>query len=96
MIAATLGVGTLTFPYIIMENGLIGGSLLVLFGALVSYYTGLLVVICQDYTGKFRLQDIAQALFGRKMALLTSIAYLSCLLGFVTSNIVYVILEYKF
>ena len=45
LIAATLGAGTLTFPYAVKENGVIFGTFLILFGAMISYYTGMLLVI---------------------------------------------------
>ena len=45
LIALTMGAGTLTIPYIISLNGLIFGSFLIVFGALISYYTGMLLVL---------------------------------------------------
>lgn len=42
--AATVGAGTLTLPYIISLTGLAFGTMLVIFGAVLSYYTGLLIV----------------------------------------------------
>lgn len=88
--AATLGAGTLTFPYAIKENGVVWGAILVIFGALVSYYTGMLLVICSNHTNRHRFEDIADALFGRRMSIFTSIMNLLCLMGFIMSYIVYV------
>ena len=38
LIAATLGAGTITLPYIAAENGIVLAVILVIFGALISYY----------------------------------------------------------
>jgi amino acid permease len=52
LIAVTLGTGTITFPYAVMMNGIVWGTMLILIGALVSYYTGMLLVI----TSKFKYE----------------------------------------
>lgn len=44
LIAATLGSGTISFPYAVMMNGYILGPLLIIMGACISYYTGMLIV----------------------------------------------------
>ena len=90
MIAATLGAGTISFPYAIMMNGIIWGSLLILFGASISVYTGWLLVKCSEHTGKYRYEDFAIYLYGPKMAVATSIINILTLLGFIMSYIVYV------
>lgn len=60
LIAATLGAGTLTFPYAIMMNGIAWGTVLVIIGALISYYSGMLLVKCSNYTNKHRYEDYAE------------------------------------
>lgn len=92
LVACTLGAGTLTFPYAIKENGIVWGTILVIFGALVSYYTGMLLVITSNHTQRHRYEDMADALFGRKMSIFTSIMNLLCLMSFIMSYIVYVII----
>ncbi|CDW80480.1 UNKNOWN [Stylonychia lemnae] len=89
LVAATLGAGTLTFPYAIMQNGIAWGSILVVLGAMISYYTGMLLVIVSNHTNRHRYEDHAEILFGRKMAIFTSIMNLFCLMGFIMSYIVY-------
>ena len=44
LMSAILGAGILTLPYAVYANGLILGPLLILIGALLSYYTGYLLV----------------------------------------------------
>ena len=44
LIAVTMGAGTLTIPYIVSLNGILFGSLLIIMGALLSYYSGMLLV----------------------------------------------------
>jgi amino acid permease len=83
LVAATLGAGTLTFPYAIMMNGIAWGTFLVIFGAAISYYTGMLLVICSNHTGRHRYEDMALVLYGKRMAMITSIMNLLCLMGFI-------------
>ena len=90
LIAATLGSGTLAFAYAVMMNGYVLGPLLIIFGALVSYYTGMLIVKCSVKTGRTRYEDIALAIYGPRWAFWTSVLNLGCLMGFTFSYIVYV------
>jgi amino acid permease len=88
LIAATVGAGTLAFPYAIMRNGIAFGTFLICMGALISYYSGMLLVEASNYTLKHRYEDMSRALYGKKFAKLTSICNLACLLGFAVSFIV--------
>ena len=54
-----MGSGNITLAYAIMKNGYILGPLIVAFGALLSYYTSMLLVKSADFTGKVRYEDIA-------------------------------------
>lgn len=96
LIAATLGAGTLTFSYCVAMNGIVLGCILIILGAMVSIYTGMLIVKCSIATGRYRYEDIALALYGQKAARMTSFINLACLLGFTTSYIVYVSVYGKF
>ena len=73
-----------------MKNGYILGPILIILGAVNSYYTAMLMVKCSENTGKTRFEDIALKLYGPKMSKLTSILNLICLNGFTFSFIVYV------
>ena len=44
LMAACLGAGILTIPYTMYANGMVLGSLLIIIAALLSYYTGYLLV----------------------------------------------------
>ena len=44
MLSAILGAGLLTLPFAVYINGLIFGPILIILGALMSYYTGYLLV----------------------------------------------------
>ena len=90
LVAATLGAGTLTFAFAIKENGIAWGTILIIFGALISYYTGMLLVTASSYTNRTRFEDIAEALSGKRFAFFTSLMNLLCLISFVMSYIVYV------
>jgi amino acid permease len=58
-------------------------------GAVVSIYTGMLIVIVSNKTKKNRYEDMATHLYGRKMFIVTSIANLICLCSFVVSYIAF-------
>lgn len=90
LIAATLGSGIIGFAYAIMKNGTVFGPLIIILGALLSYYTGMLIVKCAAATGKTRYEDIALSLFGPTMAKVTSWLNLICLIGFTLSYVVFV------
>lgn len=90
LIAATLGSGTISFSYAIAANGIILGSILIILGAVVSYYTGMLLVIASNHTGRTRYEDIAQKLYGNRCKNITVVLNLLCLCGFSMSYIVYI------
>mmetsp|Transcript_93983 Transcript_93983/g.129442 ORF Transcript_93983/g.129442 Transcript_93983/m.129442 type:complete len:205 (-) Transcript_93983:484-1098(-) len=73
-----------------MENGIGLGCILIVLGAATSYYTGMLLVLCSNYTGRHRYEDIALKLYGPKCRMITSILSLLCLMGFLMSFIVYI------
>ena len=90
LVILCLGSGTLTFPYIFYANGLVIGVMLVVFGALVSVYSGWLIVKTAEICEARRYEDIALKLYGRGMATITSCAMLLTMLGFVIAYIVLV------
>ena len=90
LIAATLGSGTISFPYAVMMNGYILGPMLIVLGACVSYYTGMLIVRCSENTNRTRYEDIADAIYGKKVARMTSFCNLACLIAFTIAYIVYI------
>ena len=85
-----MGSGTIAFGYAVMQNGYILGPILIILGAMVSYYTGMLIVRCAEKTNRTRYEDIALAIYGKKMARLTSIFNLICLVSFTFSYVTFV------
>ncbi len=79
----------MTFPYAIMENGVVFGAVLIFCGAFISWYIGMLLIAASEHCGRIRYEDIAFALYGRKMAVVTAIMNLMSLIGFNMSYIVY-------
>ena len=77
-------------PYAIYENGIVWGSVLVLAGGLLSFTSGSMIVACCERTKTARLEDLARAAYGQKMATYTSIVNLLCLCSFTVSYIVFV------
>ena len=73
-----------------LKNGLLVGIFLVVFGAIISFYTGMLLVSTSDKVGSDRYEDIALKAFGIKMSRFTSICNIICLLGFDVAYVVFV------
>lgn len=90
LIILCLGAGTLSIPYVFYANGIVFGTILLLLGAVMSLYTGWLVVVCCHRLNASRYEDIALATYGKKASVLTSACMLACLIGFVVSYIVLV------
>ena len=90
LIIICLGAGTLSIPYVFYSNGILLGTLMLLFGAGLSLYSGWLVVLCCHRLRAKRYEEIASATFGGRASFITSICLLACLLGFVVSYIVLV------
>jgi amino acid permease len=67
IVAATVGSGNISLAYAFMKNGYILGMMTVLIGALLSYYSGMLIVKCANVTGKLRYEDIASEIYGPRM-----------------------------
>jgi amino acid permease len=64
IVAATVGSGNISLAYAFMKNGYILGMMTIIIGALLSFYTGMLIVRCSHYTGKLRYEDIASSIYG--------------------------------
>lgn len=92
---ATLGAGCIAFPYAIGMNGIAFGTILIILGGLVSIYTSRLLVMCSDYTGKFRYEDYALVMYGKKMAIFTCWVNILCLMGFLIAYITFVSFPYN-
>eukprot|EP00347_Sterkiella_histriomuscorum_P013193 403365653 len=80
--AATVGAGTLTLPYIMSLNGLAFGTILVIFGAFLSYYSGMLLVKCDQITGKYNYESLAKMSFGKTWRPIMSLSMLVSMIGF--------------
>jgi len=89
LITAILGSGTITLPYLAYNNGIGTAIILIIFGAILSYFCGMLLVSCANKVGSDKYEDFAAFCFGRKMVLVTGWSNVSTLLGFVVSYIVF-------
>jgi amino acid permease len=52
LISTIMGAGTLTMPYIFSLLGVGLGALLIFIGALISFYSGMLIVKVSEITGR--------------------------------------------
>jgi len=64
IVAATVGSGNISLSYAFMKNGYVLGMMTIIIGAMLSFYTGMLIVKCSHYTGKLRYEDIASSIYG--------------------------------
>lgn len=71
-------------------NGLVMGPLLIVGGALVSYFTGMLLVTVSNLTKTERYEDMARTLYGKKLERMVGIFNIICLCSFVMSYVVFV------
>ena len=90
LVAATLGSGTITFPYAVKMNGIILGPLLIAVGAAISYFSGMLIVSVASITGKDRYEDMARHLYNKRIEKITCVLNIICLMGFTMSYIVFI------
>ena len=81
LIATALGTGMVALPYAIMVNGFILGSMLMLLGGALTYFSGMMLVKVSEKTGKIRYEDIALAVYGEKASRFTSMCNIACMVG---------------
>eukprot|EP00353_Schmidingerella_taraikaensis_P006512 CAMPEP_0185581880 /NCGR_PEP_ID=MMETSP0434-20130131/19198_1 /TAXON_ID=626734 ORGANISM="Favella taraikaensis, Strain Fe Narragansett Bay" /NCGR_SAMPLE_ID=MMETSP0434 /ASSEMBLY_ACC=CAM_ASM_000379 /LENGTH=158 /DNA_ID=CAMNT_0028200525 /DNA_START=354 /DNA_END=827 /DNA_ORIENTATION=+ len=75
-------------PYIICRTGIALGSVLTILGAILSHYTGMLLIKCVEMTGKRSYEDFAEVAFGSsRWRTVISLAMMISLLGFTTAYI---------
>lgn len=90
LVAATIGSGIVTFPYAIASNGVVFGTFLIVLGAVVSYFSGMLLVAVSTITKADRYEDMARTLYNKKVERLVSVLNIICLMGFCMSFLVFV------
>ena len=90
LISTTLGAGTVTLPFLASQNGIVLASILIIFGAGLSYFCGMLLVRCAIIVKAERYEDFARYWYGEIAEKLTSWWNILTLLGFVVSYIVFV------
>ena len=83
-----MGATTVTVPLIYYENGPIVGSLFILFGGCLSFFSAYLIAFCCEFTGGTRYEDIAMSLYGTAGLKFTSFCNILCNIGFLVTYIV--------
>lgn len=88
-IAVTMGAGTISMPFIISVTGIALGSLLTIGGAILSYFSSMLLIKCTSISGKYSYEDLVEVAFGERKLWrqITSIFTMVSLLGFTTAYI---------
>ena len=84
---ATLGAGTSTLPAVTQATGYVVGCLLIAFGALISIYSGMLLVSCADKSNSDSYEKIAAFAFNQRWKLIVSWSMIICLCGTLISYI---------
>ena len=90
LFAATFDAGIITLPYLAAENGIGVAAILIIFGALTSYFCAMLLVDCAEKIGKNRYEDFALYCWGPRASNMVGMCNLLSFLGYVTSYIVFV------
>ena len=90
LFAATFDVGIITLPYLAAQNGIFASTLLIVYGAVSSYFTSMLLVDCAEKVGKTRYQDFAMHCWGPTASKIVGWCNIVSFLGFVISYIVFV------
>ena len=90
LLATTLGSGIITLPYLSAVNGIVFAALLIIFGAIVTYFSAMLLVEWAEKIGKYKYEDFAEYCWGSKMAKFAGLWNVVTLLGFVVSYIVFI------
>jgi amino acid permease len=85
-----MGAGTITIPYVFYENGLILGTIFILFGGSLSLFTGYQIAYCAEKTGGRCYEEVAYKLYGTKGLQFTSFCNVLCNVGFLISYVVLV------
>lgn len=86
----SLILGTISFPYAVSVNGLILGPILIVLGAVVSYFSGMLIVYVSSKTKTDRYEDMARTLFNKRIEKIVCILNIICLMSFSMSYIVFI------
>ena len=90
LVTCCLGSGTLTVPYAFYQNGFVIGTACILFGAVLSCFTGYLIAYASEKTGGSCFEEIALATYGPGWQKFTSICMIPTNMGFVITYIVLV------
>ena len=78
----------MTLPSVTQTNGVVPGCIMIIIGALISYYSGMLLVSCADKCESDKIEDFAERAYGPRMSKFVSWVMVVCLLGFVVTYIV--------
>jgi amino acid permease len=70
------------------DNGYAMGTFLILFGGFLSAFSGYLIAYCAHKTNSSCYEEIALAIYGKKMMKITSYCMLPCNMGFLCSYFV--------
>jgi len=77
----------MSLPSVTLAMGIIPGNLLIIFGAILCMYSGMLLISCAVKTNSDRYEDFAKAAYGERASKITSWCVILCLLGVVISYI---------
>jgi len=80
----------MTLPSVPALTGIITGNILTVFGAVLSVYTGMLLISCAEKTKSDKYEDFAEAAYGKRWAKITSISIIICFLGIIVSYITFI------
>lgn len=89
--AATLGAGTVTTPYVVTKVGVLGAAFMMVVGMLLSKYSAILLVKCSDIVGVSMgaktYEDFAEVAWGARYRKVTAICTMTGTLGFAAAYV---------
>ena len=85
-----LGSGIITMPSIALYNGIGLGAFWIIFGAVICWYSGMLLIRCWEKTGKESYEDFALHSYGSRFSKFASWNTYICLQSFTVSYIVFI------
>ncbi len=83
--ASSVSATTITIPYIMAINGIIGGMFWTVAGAGMTFYASRLLIECSEITGKSGYEKLANAAFGKRWKKIVAASQIITMLGFVVT-----------
>lgn len=85
LVTTSLGSGVLTLPYVERQNGIVLGSIFLIFGAFVSYISMRLLMWCSYHTNIIDYAELVEYSFGKNAGIFLNCLFIFYLFGVLVS-----------